>query len=53
MENAWTRPRDNWFLAFVDEVCEILPGFFMNDLDETAFLRDMNAIYEKHQTSDL
>ncbi len=53
MENAWTRPRDNWFLAFVDEVCEILPGFFMNDLDETTFLRDMNAIYEKHQTSDL
>lgn len=48
MENAWTRPRDVWFLEFVDQVCEIFPTFFLKDRDEEAFLKDINAIYLKH-----
>ena len=51
MENAWTRPRDKWFLTFVDDICEILPDFFIKDRDEYTFLQDMNAIYESHQVS--
>ncbi|WP_136444066.1 extracellular solute-binding protein [Pacificoceanicola onchidii] len=48
MENAWTRPRDVWFLGFVDDVCDIFPGFFLKDRDETDFLREINALYQKH-----
>ena len=48
MENAWTRPRDIWFLGFVDEVCEIFPDFFLKDRDEAWFLSRINALYRKH-----
>lgn len=47
MENAWTRPRDPWFLDFADDVCEIFPDFLLADRDEEAFLGDINGIYRK------
>lgn len=50
MENAWTRPRDVWFLGFVDDVCEIFPDFFLNDQDEDTFLGKINAIYAGHRS---
>ena len=46
--NAWTRPRDEWFLHFVDDVCEIFPGFFLKDRAEEDMLRDINNLYLKH-----
>ena len=49
MQQAWTRPRDPWFLGFADDVCEILPDFFLKDRNETAFLADINALYMKHR----
>ena len=49
MENAWTRPRDIWFLGFVDDVCAIFPDFFLRDRDEAAFLAEINALYRKHR----
>ena len=49
MDNAWTRPRDPWFLGFVDAVCEIFPAFFLKEQDEADFLRDINALYRKHK----
>ena len=49
IEDAWTRPRDVWFLGFVDDVCEVFPSFFLKDRDETAFLRELNALYRRHR----
>ncbi len=49
MENAWTRPRDGWFLGFVDDVCAIFPDFFKRDRDEAKFLAEINALYRKHR----
>lgn len=49
MENAWTRPRDVWFLGFVDDVCEIFPAFFLKDRDEEAMLKEINALYRNHR----
>lgn len=49
MENAWTRPRDIWFLGFVDDVCAIFPDFFLRDRGEAAFLAEINALYRKHR----
>lgn len=49
MENAWTRPRDIWFLGFVDDVCAIFPDFFLRDRDEATFLAEINALYRKHR----
>lgn len=48
IENAWTRPRDVWFLGFVDDVCEIFPDFFLKDIPEEDFMHDINALYRKH-----
>ena len=48
MEAAWTRPRDIWYLGFVDEICEILPKFFRKDRDEETFLAEINALYVKY-----
>ncbi len=45
IRTAWTRPRDQWFLHFVDEICEIFPDFFLRDQDEAAFLDRLNALY--------
>lgn len=45
IRTAWTRPRDPWFLPFVDEVCEVISGFFTSDLNEAAFLATINKIY--------
>ncbi len=48
MDNAWTRPRDVWFLGFVDEVCAVFPDFFIRDLDPAAFLDTLNTLYRHH-----
>lgn len=49
MDNAWTRPRDVWFLGFVDDVCAIFPDFFLRDRDEATFLAEIDALYRKHR----
>lgn len=48
IDNAWTRPRDVWFLSFVDEVCAVFPDFFVRDLDEVTFLDTLNKLYRHH-----
>lgn len=48
IRTAWTRPRDDWFLHFVDDICEIFPAFFLKDRDESAFLDDINKLYRHH-----
>lgn len=48
ISEAWTRPRDAWFLGFVDEVCEMLPTFFTADQSSEAFLKKMNSAYRHH-----
>ena len=48
MTHAWTRPRDEWFLHFVDDVCEIFPDFFRKDRPEEDMLADINALFRKH-----
>lgn len=49
MSEAWTRPRDDWFLRFIDDVCEIFPDFFLKDQSEEAFLSDINSLYRSHK----
>ncbi len=49
MDNAWTRPRDVWFLDFVDEICEIMPDFFRKEIPAEAFLLRINALYRHHR----
>lgn len=49
MDTAWTRPRDPWFLGFVDAVCAILSDFFLNGRPEEALLGGINALYRKHR----
>lgn len=48
MDNAWTRPRDVWFLSFIDEACATFPDFFVQDLNEDAFLDTLNRLYRHH-----
>ena len=48
MENAWTRPRDAWFLDFVDDICEIMPDFFRKEIRPEAFLSRINMLYRHH-----
>lgn len=48
MENAWTRPRDPWFLGLVDEVCEIMPDLFRSSNSTEVFLEKINAVYRHH-----
>jgi len=45
MRTAWTRPRDEWFLHFVDDACEVFPDFFLKDQDESAFMDLLNTLY--------
>ena len=49
IDNAWTRPRDPWFLGFVDDVCAIMPDLFLRDRDEASFLAEIDALYRKHR----
>ncbi len=48
MDNAWTRPRDAWFLDFVDDICEIMPDFFRKEIAPDAFLSRINTLYRHH-----
>ncbi|MCZ2722955.1 ABC transporter substrate-binding protein [Marinomonas sp. 15G1-11] len=48
MSNAWTRPRDEWFLGFVDDVCLIFPDFFRNNIECDTFVAHLNSLYLKH-----
>lgn len=49
IDDAWTRPRDQWFLHFIDEVCAVFPDFFRKDMPEGTFLRLLNSLYRKHR----
>ncbi|MEM7461972.1 MAG: ABC transporter substrate-binding protein [Pseudomonadota bacterium] len=51
MSTAWTRPRDPWFLAYVDDVCAVYPDFFLKDLDPATFLATLNKLYRHHTQS--
>lgn len=48
MMTAWTRPREEWFLYFVDDACEIFPDFFNKNQSSRDFLRQINALYREH-----
>lgn len=48
MENAWTRPRDPWFLGFVCGVCAILPDFLWKNIPADRFLAELNALFRQH-----
>ncbi|MGA9658346.1 MAG: ABC transporter substrate-binding protein [Asticcacaulis sp.] len=51
ISTAWTRPRSNWFLHYVDEVCEIFPNFFIRDINEQTFLDSLNGLF-RHPYKD-
>ncbi len=48
MEEAWTRPRDPWFLGFVDDVCAIMPDFFRKAIHVETQLAKINDLYRHH-----
>lgn len=48
IDNAWTRPRAPWFLDYVDEVCAIMPDFFVQAIPAETFCARLNAIYRDH-----
>lgn len=50
MEQAWTRPRDPWFLGFVDDVCELFPEFFYKNEPIQKTLDQINALYRHHRS---
>mgnify|MGYP005986999471 CR=1 FL=1 len=49
IDNAWTRPRDVWFLGFVDDVCAIMPDFFRKQIPVETFLDTLNTLYRHHR----
>lgn len=48
IDTAWTRPRDVWFLGFVDDVCAIMPDFFRKAIPAETFLGTLNTLYRHH-----
>lgn len=48
IDHAWTRPRDVWFLGFVDDICAIMPDFFRRTIPADAFLDKINTLYVHH-----
>jgi multiple sugar transport system substrate-binding protein len=46
MEQAWTRPRYDGYLAFQARGGELIEQHLRNNLDETALLRQLNAAFE-------
>lgn len=48
IDNAWTRPRDVWFLSYVDDVCAIMPDFFRKSIPIDDFLAILNSLYRHH-----
>ncbi len=53
MDNAWTRPRANWFLDFADDICEVFPDFFLKDLPPSTMLDTINSLYRKYSAKGL
>ncbi len=53
IDNAWTRPRDVWFLGFVDDVCAVMPDFFRRNIPIETFLNTLNALYRHHRKGTL
>ncbi|PIB95245.1 extracellular solute-binding protein [Caulobacter sp. X] len=49
IDAAWTRPRDEWFLGFVDDVCELMPNFFLKDIPTSTFADTLDALYQHHR----
>lgn len=52
IDNAWTRPREPWFLEYVDAVCEIMPDFFRKNIPSEIFLATLNTLYRHHKKED-
>lgn len=50
IDTAWTRPRDPWFLGFVDDACEIMPAFFRKGWSVEATLAKLDTAYRHHRT---
>ncbi|MDD9746923.1 MULTISPECIES: ABC transporter substrate-binding protein [Marinovum] len=50
MANAWTRPRDDWFLHFVDDICAVMSDFFLRGIASDDFLKQINTLYRHHIT---
>ena len=48
IRTAWTRPREAWFLHFVDDVCEVISDFFLRDQSEADFLDILNKLYRRN-----
>ncbi len=48
IDNAWTRPREPWFLGYVDAVCEIISDFFRKNIPTDTFLAALNSLYRHH-----
>ena len=53
MDQAWTRPRDIWFLGFVDDVCAAFTDFFVQDQSAETMLATINAIYRHHSAGKI
>ena len=50
IDNAWTRPREPWFLDFVDDICDIMPDFFRRNIPTEEFMTRINKLYRHHRT---
>ena len=50
IDNAWTRPREPWFLDFVDDICDIMPDFFRRNIPAEEFMTRINKLYKHHRT---
>ncbi len=48
IDNAWTRPRYSWFPGFVDDICEIMPGYFRGGIGADDLLSQINMTYRCH-----
>ncbi|MEY8141172.1 extracellular solute-binding protein [Falsihalocynthiibacter sp. CO-5D18] len=48
IDTAWTRPREPWFLEYVDAVCAVMPDFFRKDIPAERFLATLNTLYRHH-----
>lgn len=49
IDTAWTRPRDVWFLGFVDDVCAIMPDYFRKSIPPDSFLATLDRLYRHHR----
>ncbi len=53
MNNAWTRPREVWFLEFVDDICAAFPDFFRKNIPVETFLKQLNIMFQHNVKKDI